>query len=60
MDLLSGEVHIVLCCGKSGCASVEFKENGVEIVPNTGTAKLTTDEWNLLVSKIKSGELGTL
>jgi len=53
-------MKVVLCCGKSGCASVEFKDSGVEIASDNGVPKLTADEWNLLVSKIKSGELSSL
>ena len=51
-------MRVQLCCGKSGCATIEFKDGAVEISSETGTATLTADEWNLLVSKIKSGELG--
>jgi len=53
-------MRVVLCCGKSGCTSVEFKDGAVEISSDNGIAKLTTAGWNLLVSKIKSGELGSL
>jgi hypothetical protein len=50
-------VRVVLCCGETGCASVELKGDVVEICSESGTARLTTEEWNLLVSKIKNGEL---
>jgi hypothetical protein len=48
-------VRVVLCCGKTGCASVEFKGDMVEICSKSGTARLTAEEWNLLVSKIRNG-----
>ncbi|MEM2192688.1 MAG: hypothetical protein QXG38_03635 [Candidatus Hadarchaeales archaeon] len=47
---------IVLCCGKKGCAKIEFKEDCVEI-SGEGTARISRDEWNLLVDKIAAGEL---
>jgi hypothetical protein len=50
-------MRVVLCCGKSGCPVLEFKDGFVEIHSESGTAKLTKDEWELLVSKIKNGEL---
>lgn len=51
-------MRVVLCCGKSGCPAVEFKTDGVEIGETGNCAKLTADEWNLLVDKVKSGKLG--
>ncbi len=53
-------MRVVLCCGKSGCPAVEFKESCVEIGEADHTAKLTAGEWNLLVEKIRSGELGKI
>ena len=47
------KMKVVLCCGGEGCAEVVFAADGVEI----GEAKLTVAEWNLLVDKIRSGEL---
>lgn len=50
-------MRVVLCCGKSGCPAVDFKGDSVEIGESDNVAKLTAGEWNLLVEKIKSGEL---
>jgi hypothetical protein len=50
---------IVLCCGKKGCAKIEFKGDCVEI-SGEGRARITRDEWNLLVEKISAGELGKI
>lgn len=50
---------IVLCCGKKGCARIEFKGDCVEI-SGEGSAKITREEWNLLVEKISAGELGKI
>ena len=47
------KMKVVLCCGGKSCAEVVFAADGVEI----GEAKLTVAEWNLLVDKIRSGEL---
>lgn len=47
----------VLCCGKKGCAKVVLAADGVEIGEADNLVKLTADEWNLLVDKIRSGEL---
>ena len=48
---------IVLCCGESGCARVDFADDGVEISDSENTVKLTQGEWDLLVEKIKKDEL---
>lgn len=53
-------MQVVLCKGKCGCAKVEFKGDRVEIGETGNLAKLTTDEWNLLVDKVKIGELGKI
>lgn len=48
---------IMLCCGKGGCAQIEFVAGGVEISDAGDRVKLSSEEWNLLVDKVKSGEL---
>lgn len=48
---------VVLCCGKKGCARIDFVANGVEISDDENVVKLSLEEWNLLAEKIKSGEL---
>lgn len=50
-------MQVVLCCGGEGCAKVVLAADGVEIGEAGNLAKLTADEWNLLVDRIKSGEL---
>ncbi len=48
---------LVLCCGKKGCARIDFVADGVEIRDDDNVVKLSSEEWNLLVEKIKRGEL---
>ena len=46
-------MKVILCGDGKCCAEVVLAADGVEI----GEAKLTVAEWNLLVDKIRSGEL---
>ncbi len=46
-------MKVILCGDGKCCAEVVLAADGVEI----GEAKLTAAEWNLLVDKIRSGEL---
>ncbi|MBI4365643.1 MAG: hypothetical protein HY543_02375 [Deltaproteobacteria bacterium] len=53
------EFTVKLCgsgCG-SGCPDVAFNGSDVVIGEDTNIVRLTTGEWNLLVEKIKAGEL---
>ncbi|MFH1821870.1 MAG: hypothetical protein ABH852_05480 [Methanobacteriota archaeon] len=50
-------MSVVLCCGKKGCARIDFVADGVEIRDDQNVVKLSSDEWDLLVEKIKSGEM---
>jgi len=55
---LEGKVY--LCKDCHCCPAVEFLTDGVRIGEGENLAVLTTDEWNTLVAKIRSGELGTI
>ena len=48
---------IVLCCGKKGCARIDFVSDGVEISDEKNAVKLSSGEWDLLVKKIKNSEI---
>lgn len=52
----------VKLCGQQGscCPDVEFNGTEVRIGEDANTVRLTTAEWNILVEKIKSGELTTV
>lgn len=51
----------VYICGASGCCPfVEGKEDEVIIGEGMNVARLRREEWNILVAKIKSGELDAL
>ncbi|MBI2329636.1 MAG: hypothetical protein HYU85_08430 [Chloroflexi bacterium] len=54
--------HFVLLCGagQCGCPAVEITQNGVTIGEGDKVVKLTSEQWNLLVDKIRSGELTSL
>ena len=51
--------RLVLCqpgC-PGGCPAVEVTQNGATIGEGDSLVKLTPEQWNLLVDKVKSGEL---
>ena len=49
---------VVLCGGGSSCCpAVEFHEKEVLIGEDDNTVKLTKEEWQILKTKIKNGEL---
>ena len=50
-------IKINLCPACSGCPSVEITDSGVSIGEDENTVKLTHDEWNDLVVRVRSGEL---
>lgn len=54
------ETKVYLCKSGDCCPAVEFLENEVHIGENENVATLTREEWNVLVEKVKSGELGKL
>ena len=54
------ESKVVLCGSCSSCPAVEFKADGVFIGEDENMVKLSREEWNILVGKVKTGELATL
>ncbi len=54
------EKKVVLCGSCSSCPAVEFKGDGVLIGEDENMVKLSREEWNILVDKVKKGELNTL
>jgi len=48
----------VYLCDKGGCCpAVEFDGDNVRIGEDDNTAVLTVEQWNIMVRKIKAGEL---
>lgn len=56
-QVISMKVYI---CDKSCCPAVEFLGDGVLIGEAANTVRLKKNEWNRLVEKIRSGELGSI
>ncbi len=54
------EKKVVLCGSCSSCPAVEFKGDGVMIGEDENMVKLSREEWNILVDKVKKGELNSL
>lgn len=54
--------RVVLLCGAGscGCPTVEVTQNEVTIGEVGNLVKLTTEQWNLLVDKVKAGELTSI
>ncbi len=54
--------RVVLCQPDSpcGCPAVEVTQNGATIGEGDSLVKLTPEQWNLLVDKVKSGELTSI
>lgn len=52
--------RVVRLCGVQGCCpTAEFTDDGVVLRDDyEGRVRLTHDEWDDLVAKVKSGELG--
>ncbi len=52
--------RLVLLCQPDcpgGCPAVEVTQNGATIGEGDNLVKLTSEQWDLLVDKVKSGEL---
>ncbi|MCL4436811.1 MAG: hypothetical protein M1503_12350 [Thaumarchaeota archaeon] len=47
----------IYLCGKGHCPAVEMQGDKVLIGEDKNTAVLSKAEWNVLVEKIKTGEL---
>ncbi|MBI2953704.1 MAG: hypothetical protein HYY30_05275 [Chloroflexi bacterium] len=54
------ETKIHLCKSGGCCPAVSFHGNEVHIGEDENVATLTREEWNILVEKVRSGELGEL
>ena len=50
----------VYICDKGCCPAVEILKDEVLIGEASNTVRLKKNEWNSLVNKIKSGELGSV
>ncbi len=56
----AGDSMKVYICDKSCCPAVEFVGDDVLIGEAANTVRLKKNEWNRLVEKIQSGELGSI
>ncbi len=54
------EHKVILCKDCHCCPAVEFRGDEVRIGEDANTAVLTREQWNILVEKVKTGELGTI
>jgi len=50
-------IKVSLCPNCTDCPSVEITDQGVIIGDDENTVKLTHDEWNELVARVKAGDL---
>lgn len=50
-------LKVYLCHTDKCCPAVEFADEHVLIGEDDNTVKLTKDQWNILVEKIKNNEL---
>ena len=51
---------VQLCHDEGCCPVVELKKDIVTIGEGNNMVRLKKDEWNILVTKVRSGELDTL
>jgi len=51
---------ITLCTECGACPEIVFLDNEVRIGEEGNLVKLKPDEWNAIVEKIQSGEIGKL
>ncbi len=51
---------VTLCPECGACPEIIFLDNEVRIGEEGNLVKLNLDEWNTIVEKIKSGEIGKL
>lgn len=52
--------RVVLCDECGACPEVVVTEHEVAIGEDENVVRLTHEEWNILVRKIRSGELGAV
>lgn len=53
-------IKVVLCPACGACPAVEITDQGVTIGEEQNTVKLTHDQWNDLVARIRCGELAAV
>ncbi|MGQ9468780.1 MAG: hypothetical protein ACUVTD_03000 [Nitrososphaerales archaeon] len=53
-------MKVYLCGSCEACPVVEVKGEEVTIGEGTNIVRLKKEEWNILVAKVRSGELSTL
>jgi hypothetical protein len=53
-------IKVKLCQHCAECPTVEITDQEVTIGEDANTVKLTHDQWNDLVARIKSGELSAV
>jgi hypothetical protein len=50
-------IKVTLCPICGACPTVEITDSGVTIGEDKNTVKLTHDQWNDLVARVRRGEL---
>jgi hypothetical protein len=50
-------IKVALCPACGACPAVEITDQGVSIGEDENTVKLTHEQWNDLVARIRRGEL---
>ncbi len=53
-------IKVMLCPACGACPAVEITDEGVTIGEDENTVKLTHEQWNDLVGRIRSGNLATV
>ncbi len=53
-------IKVMLCPACGACPAVEITDEGVTIGEDENTVKLTHEQWNDLVARIRSGNLATV
>lgn len=51
---------VMLCPACGACPAVEITDKGVTIGEDENTVKLTHEQWNDLVARVRSGELAAV
>ena len=53
-------IKVTLCPACGACPAVVITDEGVTINEDENTLRLTHEQWNDLVARIRSGELATV
>jgi len=53
-------IKVMLCPACGACPAVEITDEGVTIGEDENTVKLTHEQWNDLVARIRSGNLAAV